>query len=362
MNLIHRLKLKWRSAVFLEKRPEAGEVLLKQRRVFTLPSNAGLFYLAMLVLLFLASTNYNLNLGFGMTYLLGGLAAINALFTFKNLAYLRLNAGISQPIFAGDVAEFPIHINNTKNLARYALHFNFVTDNTVEHIVDINPQASVMLRLQVQSTRRGYLAIPRIRIQTWFPLGLLRAWSTWLPDTKALVYPTPETDPPPLPLSPSADGTGLHSNGDEDFAGVRSYQSGDPLKHLSWKHIARVDPDAGGNLVTKLFSGGAQGEVMLDFAQLNPQLNVELRLSRMTAWVLEAERNGLAYGFKLEGIDYPPALNEEHRTACLQALALYGIDATSHAMSDNISDNISDNVSDKPSDESVAKHFGKIGE
>jgi uncharacterized protein (DUF58 family) len=329
MNLINQLKSKWRSTVFLEKRPEAGEVILKQRRVFTLPSKPGLFFVVMLVLLFLASTNYNLNLGLGMTYLLAGLAAINALFTFRNLAYLRLNAGACPPIFAGDVAEFPIHINNTKNLARYALHFGFVTSNTVEHIVDINPQESLLLRLQIQSKQRGYLAIPRIRIQTWFPLGLLRAWSTWLPDTKALVYPTPETDPPALPLSPSDDGTGLHSNGDEDFAGVRSYQSGDPLKHLSWKHIARIDLDAGGSLVTKLFSGGAQGEVVLDFSQLSTQLDIELRLSRMTAWILDAERHGLAYGFKLDHIDYPPALNEEHRATCLRALALYGIDETS---------------------------------
>ncbi|MFZ6799498.1 DUF58 domain-containing protein [Undibacterium sp. Di24W] len=333
MNLINQLKLKWRSVVFLEKRPEVGEIVLKQRRVFTLPSKPGLFFFGMLVLLFLASTNYNLNLGFAMTYLLTGLAAINALFTFRNLAYLRLNAGTCSPIFAGDVAEFPIHIKNTQNLARYALHFSFVTSNTVGHIVDINPQENLLLRLQVQSKHRGYLAIPRIRIQTWFPLGLLRAWSTWLPDAKALVYPTPEISSPALPLSLSDDGTGLHSNGDEDFAGVRSYQLGDPLKHLSWKHIARIDVDTGGSLVTKLFSGGAQGEVILDFAALSTQLDVELRLSRMTAWILDAERQGLAYGFKLDHIDYPPALNEEHRAACLRALALYGLDEKSDVRS-----------------------------
>jgi len=326
MNVIQQLKITWQRVIFLEKKPEPGEVILNQRRVFTVPSKPGLFFVFMLVILFLASTNYNLNLGFAMTFLLAGLAVINALFTFRNLAYLHLNAGVCSPIFAGDIAEFPIIIRNKHRLPRYALHVGFNRSDSVAHVIDINAQESVQLRLQVQSQQRGYLSIPRIRLQTGFPLGLLRAWSTWLPDAKTLVYPTPESDPPALPLSPSDDGTGFQNNGDEDFAGVRSYQSGDPLKHLSWKHIARVDLEAGGSLVSKLFSGGVQGEVLLDFAALNPQLDLELRSSRMTAWILEAERHGLAYGFKLDAIDYPPALNEAHQSACLRALALYAQD------------------------------------
>ena len=328
MQFLHNLKNKFNRIVLLEKSAEVGEVILKQRRVFTLPSRAGLAFALLLIILFLTSTNYNLNLGFGMTYLLAGLAAVNALFTFKNLAYLRLHAGQGESIFAGDVAEFPIHINNPQNLDRFALHIAFLQQQSAEQIIDVNATSSVSIKLRTLSTTRGYLACPRIRLQTWFPLGLLRAWSTWLPASKILVYPTPEAIPPALPfgLDDSNDSTNTQSSGNEDFAGVRSYQSGDPLKHLSWKHIARVDLDAGGNLISKQFAGATGGQICLDFAMLSPQLDLELRLSRMTSWILEAERQQLDYAFKLGYLDLTPAQGDTHRHICLTALALYGMD------------------------------------
>lgn len=311
--------------VLLEKSPEAGEVVLKQRRVFTLPNQAGLVYAGMLIVLLLTSTNYNLNLGFGMTYLLAGLAAVNALFTFRNLAYLRLRAAQGDSIFAGEVAEFPIYIHNPQQLDRYAIHVGFLDKQAIEQNIDINAESSVTIKLRTLSEQRGYLQCPRIRLQTSFPLGLLRAWSTWLPASQILVYPSPELNPPALPFGTDSLGNNTQSSGNEDFAGVRSYQSGDPVKHLSWKHIARVDLDAGGNLVSKQFAGASSGEIYLDFSTLSPQLDLEIRISRMTSWVLEAERLQLDYGFKLATLNLMPAQGEVHCQACLNALALYAL-------------------------------------
>jgi len=51
--------------------------------------------------------------------------------------------------------------------------------------------------------------------------------------------------------------------------------------------IARLDPELGGQLVTKHFEGGTVDELVLDFDALPAQLDVELRLARMARWVLE---------------------------------------------------------------------------
>lgn len=324
--MLPALKNLFKRLVLLEKSPEVGEVVLKQRRVFTLPSKAGLVFAAMLIILFLTSTNYNLNLGFGMTYLLGGLAAVNALFTFRNLAYLRLRPAQGESIFAGEVAEFPVQIHNPQQFPRYALHIGFQDREAVEQIIDVAADTSVTIKLRLLSSHRGYLACPRIRLQTGFPLGLLKAWSTWLPASQMIVFPMPEPNPPALPFGADHHQSNhAQNNGNEEFSGVRSYQSGDPLKHLSWKHIARVDLDAGGNLISKQFAGSSGGEIYLDFSMLSTQLDIELRLSRMTSWVLEAERLQLDYGFKLAHFHLAPAQGEAHRQACLHALALYGL-------------------------------------
>ncbi|WMW79375.1 DUF58 domain-containing protein [Undibacterium cyanobacteriorum] len=326
MALLDPLRRQFRRVVFLEKAPEPGELTLTQRRVFTLPSKPGLAFLLVLVICFLTSTNYNLNLGFGMTYLLGGIAIVNAFYTFRNLAYLKLSASDGAPIFVGDNAEFHFHVNNADSLARYALHFSFRQSPQQTQVIDLEGNENVTVKLKTASQQRGYMACPRVQIQTWFPLGLLRAWSTWLPDSKTLVYPRPEDNPPPLPTDGPTGEQGISTSGQEEFSGVRMYQQGDPLKHLSWKHIARVDLDAGGNLISKQFSGASVGAVSIIFSELPAQLDLESKISRMTAWVLDAEHQGLPYFFEIGRLSIGPDLGEQHRNTCLKALACFGVD------------------------------------
>ncbi len=279
----------------------------------------------MLVAMFLAATNYKLNLGFMMVFLLFGIALVNTFMCFRNLAYLRLSVGTPQAIFAGELAQFPVFIENTQKLDRYAIYLDFEDRTQAKQAIDIEKNNRVALCLAYPSQQRGHMAIPRIRLETWFPLGLLRAWTYWLPEANVLVYPHPESGAPPLPLTETRNqDEGQQQQGNEDFSGVRTYQAGDPLKLLSWKHNARVDLDAGGHLVSKLFSGGAKGELFLDFATLPLQVDLELRLSRMCAWVLEAEQQGLQYAFKLGAFSVTTNSGENHRNTCLQALALYG--------------------------------------
>jgi uncharacterized protein (DUF58 family) len=306
--------------------PESGEVYLHQRRVFILPTGTGLAFGAMLVVLFIASVNYNLSLGFGLTFLLAACAVVDMHLTFRNLAHLYLAPGRVRPVHAGEEASFELHLSNRSKRNRYAIWLGFIDSEvpTVEQPLDIPPGATRTVTLGLTTTRRGWLRAPRVRLQTRFPLGLLRAWSYWQPDMRALVYPKPETGAPPLPTGGGgkADGSGLA--GHDDFAGIRAYQSGDSLRQLAWRQIARMDGLQGGPLVAKHFEGGGASELALDFALLPTSLDVEVRLSRMTCWVLEAEARGVPYAFRIGSANLPAALGPAHQAACLQELALYG--------------------------------------
>src|SRR5450830_905547 len=86
------LQQRLRKTLFLEHKPESGEVLLGQRRVFTLPSKPGWTFVLVLLLMFITATNYNLSLGFALTFVLGSIAMVNAFFGFRNMRiciYLR---------------------------------------------------------------------------------------------------------------------------------------------------------------------------------------------------------------------------------------------------------------------------------
>ncbi|HTD04253.1 DUF58 domain-containing protein [Undibacterium sp.] len=332
--MLASFRQKFRQLVFLEHKPEAGEVYLRQRRVFTLPGKAGMAFVLLLLVLFIAATNYNLNLGFALTFVLAACACVNAFLSFRNLAYLHLQAGSAPPVFAGEEAQFTLHLINRRKHQRYAIWIgfigqrgsgwkNFTDSGHQEQAVDIAPNSRTSVQLSAQTLQRGWLPIPRVRLQTWFPLGLLRAWSTWLPDAQALVYPQPEPQAPPLPYAGSSQADGQGHAGNEDFSGVRAYQSGDAIKHLAWKHIARLGAESGGPLITKEFAGGSASDLTLDFNRLPRSMDTELKLSRMTRWVLDADATALPYAFRLGSLSYPARTGQAHRLDCLRALALY---------------------------------------
>jgi uncharacterized protein (DUF58 family) len=62
---------------------------------------------------------------------------------------------------------------------------------------------------------------------------------------------------------------------------------------------------------------------MLDFAALPASLDVEQKLSRLTAWVLACERAARPCGLSLPGAHIAPGQGRDHRRAMLTALALF---------------------------------------
>ena len=97
------------------------------------------------------------------------------------------------------------------------------------------------------------------------------------------------------------------------------------MRSLAWRQIARLDLAYGGQLVTKQFDGGGAEELVLDFDAMPRFMNLELRLSRMTRWVLDAEQRALPYAFRIGQHDFPAGIGAAHRAACLRALALHGL-------------------------------------
>lgn len=303
---------------------ETGEVLLTRRRVFILPTGAGIGYFALVLVLLIASTNYNLSLGFALTFAVAVCAVVDMYFTYRNLVLLRLLAGRAQPVFAGEAAQFELTLVNGAKADRYALQVDFQHEAQARYVTDVMAASDAALLLSAATGTRGWMQAPRVKLMTRFPLGLFGAWSYWQPDAKVLVYPFPEDGAPPLPMSGAAAEDGHGHAGHDDFAGIRSYQPGDPMRHLAWRQIARLDPELGGQLVTKHFEGGAVEELVLDFDAMPASVDVELRLSRMTRWVLDAEQRALPYAFRMNRQTFPASVGAAHQAACLRALALFG--------------------------------------
>ena len=92
--------------------PEPGPIRLGQRRIYVLPSAAGIGFAVALLVMLLAAINYNLSLGYALVFTLGGSAAASMLHAFRNLYGLSIRPGRCAPVFAGDTAVFHLLIDN----------------------------------------------------------------------------------------------------------------------------------------------------------------------------------------------------------------------------------------------------------
>lgn len=316
--------------------PEAVPVILTQRRVYVLPTRAGLAYAFSLAIMLIGAINYNLSLGYALVFLLAGLGVSAIFHTFRNLAHIQLAPGRAEPVFAGPTttARFGLVLANMRNEARLALRLKLRLEplqsaqSTTQ--VDIPALASMQTGLDLPAPRRGWLALPRVTLETTYPLGLIRAWAYAAPDHRCLVYPEPMALAPPLPATPDGDSesnaAAQQAIGMDDFSGLRDYRPTDPLRHVAWKTAARQDT---GNaetlqLQTKVFTGAASRTVWLDWNSLPASFDIEARLSCLTRWICDAHAEGSSWGLRLPGKAFAPASGNPHFHACLKALALYG--------------------------------------
>ncbi|MHB8728842.1 MAG: DUF58 domain-containing protein [Sulfuricaulis sp.] len=296
-------------------------VVLGRRQLFMLPTRFGLLFALLLLVQLLAAINYGNGLAYALTFLLGSLAVVSMLYTHRNLLRLRLSAGACVPVFAGDVAVFRIHLINDAPTPR--LGVTLLQRKKEIAYVDIPAQGGADIELPVPSRARGYLALPPLTVQTRFPLGLLYSWSRRIElEQSCLVYPRP-ADPMPYrsgAATTSESAPGSLSGGD-DFIGVREFRPGDSPRHVDWRAVAR-----GQDWHTKQFGGGHPVTVWFDWDTL-AGLDTEERLSVLTRWVRDAERDGRLYGLRLPDKIIAPANGERHRHNCLRALALFGLPA-----------------------------------
>ena len=296
--------------------PEPGVVLLTQRRVYILPTRPGVTLGFALILMLIGSINYNLSLGYVLTFLLAGLGVVSILHTFRNLVHLYVSGGRVSPVFAGDTARFQIVLENRNQFTRHSID---LACGISKVRCDVPAQRHCTVELEVKTQRRGWLPLPRVTVDTRFPLGLTRAWSYVQPDMRALVYPRPDTAPLPVPEADSETGdTATLGAGTDDFSGLRPYLASDSPRHVAWKASARSE-----TLLTKIFSGRASSELWFEWEHLPSAMGIEARLSRLARWVMLAEERGLRYGVRLPGATVPLGEGFAHRERCLQELALY---------------------------------------
>jgi uncharacterized protein (DUF58 family) len=180
---------------------------------------------------------------------------------------------------------------------------------------------SETVRLSCVPPTRGWHGVATVVASSSFPLGLFRAWTVWRPAGQMLAWPSPERPAAPLPLAaPVSAGEARRTQVQgSELDGVRAWRRGDTLRQVVWKKVARS-----GEMVSRETAGSGRRQLCLDWTAAGSPgraRDTEARLSRLAAWVLLAEREGLDYSLHLPGRELPAGHGDAQRRAALDLLA-----------------------------------------
>ncbi|CAN7299916.1 DUF58 domain-containing protein [Acidovorax sp. LjRoot129] len=306
--------------------PLHDTLTLTQRNVYILPTSSGWMLALTLIVLLIASINYQLNLGYLLTFLLAGSALIGMHICHANLRGLTLHLKAPDAHFMGTSTAFEIQLSSDRKSPRYGIALAVHGSGKEPHHwawTDVPAQGQSSVQVAFKPERRGLHRVPTLTAETRFPLGTFRVWTYWRPAAQVMVYPAPETPAPPLPPGePRAGGAGsTPTQGIGEFDGVRAYRRGDPLKLVVWKKAAKSLGTGTDDLVSRDAQQAQRQELWLDLARATLAEH-EARVSRLTAWVLQADQLGVDYGLRLPNAEFAPDSGPAHKRNCLEALAL----------------------------------------
>jgi len=320
-----RLSMHWRQRwrYWISKRiPASRSIVLTHKNLFIFPSRAGLGFIFLLLLLLLVAINFENSAVYAMVFLLAGVFVVSILHTFFNLAGLRIDGLDGEPTFSGREAVFHFRFSSGDR-ARYGVQLGW--QHLSSERVDIAISDDSRLALRYRTGPRGYCKPGRVKVESCYPLGLIRCW-TWIDfDQQSIVFPSPDKNAgaPEFTGIPYKDTAENRSNrtslgGSEDFYGLRDYVAGDSIRNIAWKNFAKFD-----QLSTRQFTDHEDQRLWLDWDQAGG--NTEKRLQKLCHWALQAEAGHVEYGLSLPGQKLVPARGAAHLNALLTKLALYNL-------------------------------------
>jgi uncharacterized protein (DUF58 family) len=312
-------RLRARGAAWMRRRQgeDALPVMLERRRLYILPTRAGVGFATLLLLMLLAGLNYANSLALFLTFMLTAFALVAMQQCHGNLLGTQVLSATAPAVFAGTTGRVLFTLAGADGRAR--LRLEAALPQGAARLADLAVHGRQRLELPLAAPVRGRVRIERIRVATTHPFGLFRAW-TWVhTPVEMLVYPRARGSlPMPMQNTPRAGQRSLAGAGDDEWTGLRAFRDGDSPRQVDWKAYAREAP-----LLVKEYSARGAELRLFEYAKL-PDPDGEARLSQLARWVVDAEARGERYGLVLPAVRIEPDRGPEHRHRCLVALALFG--------------------------------------
>ncbi|MHA7878474.1 MAG: DUF58 domain-containing protein [Saccharospirillum sp.] len=303
---------------WIERRlPVNKQVRLNQSRIFIVPTWQGLLLLLVAALVLLLAINFESSLNYALGFWLVAMVWAAVHFTYRSLSGLVVTARKADLVEAGLEADYQIVLGEDDDRYRGPIDLSHPDWGLVS--VEVTGKATLVL-LSRPLEQRGAHPLPRFRLESRYPFGLVVAWSYIQLDLTAWAYPVAR-QADVTPAGRTGENEGLDDQlvhaGSEDFHALRSYQPGDALHRMHWPSFSRDQ------WMVKSFVDYQGRDEWLDW-QAFPQLVDEERLSALAWQIEQCIVSDTPYGLRLPGVELQPDKGSRHDEACRRALAEYG--------------------------------------
>ncbi len=317
---------------FVARRAQKNKVHeLTQKNIYIFPSKQGGVFLLMLLLMLVTAINYQSSLIYLFVFILFSVFVLSIWLCFFNLHGVRFRVDSCPAIEAGNSLRVKFSLLDSGK-DRWGVRAVLDNEKVVEsagleskgrpespafvwfaNARDGASSGSVIV-LEGQSYSRGVYALPGVKFETFFPFGLVRAW-TWLWfDSSLIVYPIPIA--PPV----GQDAHASDQSQEKKYKGTepddsRRFQSGDALRRVMWRHYALRD-----ELMVQDSAWQGSSNTALQW-ETYAGFGVEQALSFLCFDVMHLARENLEFSLTMPNGEVAMGVGAQHLDSCLALLA-----------------------------------------
>ncbi len=329
-----RLDLGWQTkqSSWMRRRIAPGAHVLGKQSIFILPTRQGFYLVFFLLAMLLACINYNLSLGYMLTFFVFSVALGAMHRTHQNLLGTRIEALAGAPVYADQAPTISIHLSHNSAAVKHAVIVSTRPASSAAALIQTSlaSQSARTHRFELPPLPRGVHAMPELEMSSVYPLGLWRAWSYAFPDGKLTVYPQPHSPLPvmralPMPVQSAASGATSSLQPQGDAVSHIEHADSASAKTIHWPALAK------GQLAQRILETDSPvpQAVLLSLADCTVD-GIEAQLSQLCFAILHCEAAKLPFVLQLDDDCFPASkqacVDAAHVELCLQALAAHGYD------------------------------------
>ena len=305
------------------RRRDLQRKLFRENQIYIIPTLRGFLFLAADAAMILTAATYNNNLIFILGFFMFALFVVVMLQTHYNVKGVRVRFRNAEEGFAGD--PIGIHFELTQKRAKWKRGLEVRSASRrfpalARVRLDLHPSdAARSGRIEVTSKERGIFPVPDLILETFYPLGLFRAWKVLRSEGVLVVYPRPQGASTLAPASSDSgqEELGLRTSPEGDFGELRNYLPGESYHQIAWKHYART-----GDLYSKVHWGEEHRHYIIP--SVRPGGDVERQLSQRSRWIQLALEENATFELQDDRGPIEPGQGFDQARRCWRRLAEFG--------------------------------------